>query len=344
MPNETEGESLVFVYAEEETGALLRLAERVAAGREPLLVRGETGTGKEVLARLIQGWSARTGSFVSARSGKLDEFVASSQSPEGAGHPLTNEAADETVGFERAVRTAQGGTLFLDEVAALSVANQERVLRLIEHGEFAPPSQAHRQRVDVRVICTTRRRLSRLVREGRFLKELFERLEASEIEIPPLRERRGDIVSLARHFLAKACSRQGRRSHMSAEALEMLREMPLKGNARELRSIIERLVLLVEEGETISAGALELLTFRQTGKGTISDPWADFSLREEVLAFEARFIRRALKEAEGSITRAAQLLGFRHHGSLAALLSGRHKKLLKERRPVQQRYRSIIRK
>lgn len=337
-----------FVHAEEETTALLRLAERLAAGHDPILIRGETGTGKGRLARLIHHWSGREGAFVPLRAASPGEPVADSQSHMNGGKGLTGETVGGATDYESVVGEAEAGTLFIDEVAVLSPGNQSRILRLIKRGEILPDNDADdvrpRRRVDVRVVCATRRRLARLVREGRFHPELFHRLEACEIEIPPLRERRGDILPLAEHFLEEAARRHGKRVTLTKEVLGPLLTLPLRGNARELRSAIERVVMLAGEAESVSGGALEVLMLRQTGKGSASDPWAEFSLREEVLSYEARFIRRALKESGGSVTVAARLMGFQHHGSLVSLLEGRHKNLLAERTTAQKRQRSIIRK
>jgi DNA-binding NtrC family response regulator len=242
-----------------------------------------------------------------------------------------------------AVREAAGGTLFLKHISRLSLSDQERLLRLIEQGESpsATPS-GQTEQFDVRVVCSTRRNLLPLERRRRFRSDLFYRLEPYLIELPPLRERRGDLLALAGHFIAEAVRRCAKQVFFSRENLERLRSLPWRGNARELRAVIERLILMAEEGETIHVGALELLMLRLTGGGTTDDPWQDFSLAEEVEAMEGRFIVRALEEARGSVTGAAQLLGYRHHGSLAALLKNRHRSLAYARKPVAKRRRSLI--
>ncbi|HEY0077247.1 MAG TPA: sigma 54-interacting transcriptional regulator [Pyrinomonadaceae bacterium] len=330
----------VFVHAEESTQSLLQVAKSFAVNKVPLLISGETGTGKEILARLIHQWSGREGAFVAVNCSTLTEILAESQL---FGH-LEGSFTDALSDYAGAAKQAAGGTLFLDEVAELSPGIQGKLLRLLEHGEIQPIGSPVAERVDVRFVCASNRKLSEAVAQGRFRADLFYRLEAFEIEIPPLRERPEDIVALAEHFIAQALERAGKHVRFTPESLEAMRSLPLRGNARELRAIVERAVLMAEDGETIRMDALELLLLRQTGKGSISNPWDDFSLPEEVQAYEARFIQRALRETQGSVTYAARLLGFKHHESLNVMLKNRHKSLLPARTPAKKRRRSFSRK
>lgn len=330
----------VFVHAEEATASLLGQAQSFAVNQVPLLISGETGTGKELLARLVHGWSGRSGAFVAVNCATLGESLAESQL---FGH-RKGSFTDALSDYPGAVRQAEGGTLFLDEIAELSMSNQGKLLRLLERGEIYPVGAAMAEHVDVRFVCASNRSLPELVKQGRFRADLFYRIEAFEIEIPPLRERTGDITPLAEFFIADALARTGRQVRFTPESLESLRELPLRGNARELRAIIERAVLLAGEHESIEIDAVELLQLRQTGKGTIANPWSDFSLPEEVQVYEARFIQRALRETQGSVTHAARLLGLKHHESLNVMLKNRHKSLLQSRTPVKKRNRSVRRK
>ncbi|HVF51138.1 MAG TPA: sigma 54-interacting transcriptional regulator [Pyrinomonadaceae bacterium] len=335
-----ETSALEYVHAEERTASVLRLAKRFAVNKVHMLVCGETGTGKETLARLVHLWSGAEGAFVAVNCAKLRETAAESElfgRRESGGTGAHGER-------QGAAREAARGTLFLEEVSALSPDNQTRLLHLIEHGEVRPAGSTAAERVEVRVICATSSELMELAADGRFRADLFYRLQAFAVEIPALRERRGDIQPLARHFIARAQARTGRRVGFAQESLDALACMPLKGNGRELRMLVERAMLLAEDGERINADALELLLLRQTGKGSAADPWDGFNLFEEVLAFESLFIQRALKDGRGSVTQASRLLGLKHHESLNVMLKNRHKSLLPSRTPVRQRRRTITKK
>lgn len=328
----------IFVHAEESTNALLCDAQKFAATNSPLLLSGETGTGKEVLARYIHERSGRAGAFIAFNCATLTETLAESQL---FGH-RKGSFTDAHSDYSGAVNEAAGGTLLLDEISEVSLAVQSKILRLIECGEIHPVGAAMPEHVDLRFIATSNRDLAEMVKRGEFRIDLFYRIAALELELPPLRERRGDIVALARHFIAEANERNRKQVRFTSESLEMLCELPLRGNARELRSIIERMVVTALDGSTIPAETLQILLLRGNSGGTVADPWANFSLSEEVCAHEAKFIEQALRETQGSVSCAARLLGFKHHESLAYLLRTRHKSLMSARTPVVRRKRSIF--
>ncbi|HEX8140784.1 MAG TPA: sigma 54-interacting transcriptional regulator [Pyrinomonadaceae bacterium] len=328
-----------FIYADERTGEVLRRAHRVAATRGTVLITGETGTGKELLARLVHEWSGRPGKFVPINCGAISETLIESLL---FGHRKGSftEAVQDHAG---AVRQAAGGTLFLDEVAELSLANQGKLLRLIERGEVHPLGADRPENVDVRIIAATNRNLKEQVARGSFREDLLYRLNTFHLEIPPLRERQDDIPALAAHFIQELVERHRRRVRFAPEAVEAMRRLPLKGNVRELRSLIERTVLTAPDGAEIARQAVEILGARETSKAALADAWAGCSLEEEVLRYEASLIRLALEQARGSVTRAARLLGITHQ-RLSSMLQGRHKDLLSAKKPAQRRKRSIITK
>ena len=327
-----------FLYAAEQTAALLREAHRIAVTNHTVLIRGETGTGKGVLARMIHEWSGRAGEFVTVDCGALSDWLIGSQL---FGH-RRGSFANASEDHAGAVQQAAGGTLFLDGIAELSLNSQGKLLRLIEHGEIHRIGAPTPERIDVRIIAATNRNLKEDVTQGRFREELFYRLQTFDIEIPPLRERVEDIPVIAAHLIKEVCERYGRPVAFTPEALEVMRRMPLKGNARELRSLIERAIVTADDGAVITPETVEMIAFRQMQEtGFTANPWEGCSLEKEVLRYEGELIRRALEAEKGSVTRAARLLGVTHQG-LAFILQGRQKELLHARIPAQPRRRSIF--
>ncbi|HEV7374358.1 MAG TPA: sigma 54-interacting transcriptional regulator, partial [Pyrinomonadaceae bacterium] len=327
-----------FVYASEKTAALLQQARRVAAIDRPVLITGETGTGKEVLARLVHEWSGRGGRLVAINCAALTDTLIESQL---FGHKK-GSFTDAVQDYPGAVREAAGGTLLLDEVAELSRPNQVKLLRLIERGEIHSIGATTPEQVNARIIASTNRNLRELVAQGQFRDDLFYRLQTFHLEIPPLRERTEDIPAIAEHFIAEACQRHHKRVTFSRASLEAMRRLPLMGNARELRILIERTLLKAIDGAEISPDSVETVAIRQTQKAGFANVWEGCSLVEEVLSYEKGLIRRALEAAQGGVTRASRLLGTTHQ-ALSFILNTRHKDLMDARKPVRQRRRSIIR-
>jgi DNA-binding NtrC family response regulator/tetratricopeptide (TPR) repeat protein len=328
-----------FVYASEQTASLLHDAHRIASTSSPVLITGETGTGKELLARLIHKWSGRAGEFVAVNCGTLTETLIESQL---FGH-RKGSFTDAITDYPGAVCQARGGTLFLDEIGELSTGNQSKLLRLVERYEIHPVGAPGPEQVDVRIIAATNCNLKDEVARGLFRNDLFYRLQTFHLEIPPLRERPDDIPVLAEHFIKEAFTRHGQQVTFAPEAIEAMRQLPFRGNARELRSLIERTVLIAPHGATITQEAVETLVMRQTKTAGLADAWAGCSLEEEVRLYEGSLIRMALKAAQGHVTQAARLMGITHQ-RLASILQGRHKDLLTARTPVRRRKRSIIKR
>jgi transcriptional regulator with PAS, ATPase and Fis domain len=327
-----------FVYASEEMAGVLKRAHRIAATSHPLLISGETGTGKELLARLVHEWSGRTGELVTVNCAALAEgFVES----ELFGH-RQGSFAGAVADYKGFVRQAAGGTLLLDEVAELSPGAQAKLLRLIEHGEIQTIGEPVPDYVDVRVIAATSRDLRQGVAEGSFREDLYYRLQAFQVELTPLRERPEDIEALAKHFISEALKEAPQRVTFTPEAVQALRALPLEGNARQLRALVEHTLVTAADGAVITAEAVEIAGLRSARRASLANPWEGFSLREEVRRFESRFIELALKEAKGRVSQAARLLGFKHHESLTSLLTTKHKELLEVRVPPAPRRRSII--
>jgi DNA-binding NtrC family response regulator len=327
-----------FIHASKRVDELLEKARRLACTNLPILITGETGVGKEVMARLIHHWSGRRGAFVPLNCGALTESLIESQLFGHRKGSFTDAVAD----YSGAVREAEGGTLLLDEIGELSQTSQGKLLRLIELGEIMPVGATAPEHVDMRIVACTNVQLSKLVAKRRFREDLFYRISTFEIEIPPLRERPEDIAALAKHFIEEVTKRTGRQAAFTQGSIEALQSLPLYGNSRELRNIIERAVI-ISKGQPIREEMLKLLLLRSTGKGTVADPWAEFSLVEEVRLYEERFIERALKESRGRITHAARMLGIKHQ-NLISIIKSRHERLLELRTPAHARRRSIIKR
>ena len=328
-----------FVYSSEQIAALLREAHRIAGTHKPVLITGEIGTGKETLARLIHEWSGLTGKFVAVNCAALTETLIESQ----IFNYKKDTSTDAVEGRQGAVSRAAGGTLFLEEIEELSTSNQGKLLRLIDRDDAHFVGASSPEQVNVRIIAATSSNLQEDVSRELFRRDLYYQLKSFELHIPPLRERREDIPSLAEHFIKEAFERYGQRVTFTPEAIEAMRQLPLRGNALELRALIERTVLTAPLGTVIKQDAVETFVLLQEETGDLADVWEGCSLSEEVRRYEGNLIKMALDAAQGHITHAARLLGTTHQG-LAYILQGRHKELLSARTPVRQRRRSIVRK
>jgi DNA-binding NtrC family response regulator len=235
--------------------AAVELASRVAASSSTVLVTGETGTGKEVIAGLIHGLSPRAeGPFVKMNCAALPETLLESEL---FGHEKgAFTGADRTrIGrFEQ----AHGGTLFLDEIGDMAPATQAKLLRVLQDKEFTRLGSVRPTRVDVRIVAATHRELEREIRAGRFREDLFFRLNVIRLALPPLRERPEDVEALASHFAAQFARELGRPERSLAPgAIARLRAHRWPGNVRELRNVIERAVLLAD-GARIEAADVEV--------------------------------------------------------------------------------------
>jgi len=327
-----------FVHGSEKTASLLQEASLVARGEGSVLLSGETGTGKDVLACLIHEWSGRGGRFVALNCAALCDTLIESQL---FGHKK-GSFTDASEDYAGTALEAEGGTLFLDEIGELSPAHQAKLLRLIDHGEIYPLGSSLPVRVNVRIIAATNYDLRQRVTRSLFRADLFYRLNAFHLELPPLRERPEDIPALARHFIAEAQKRYHKQLNFTPESLAAMTGLPLRGNARELRILIERTFITAEEGTIITAEAVETVALRLTNKSNLAAAWSGCSLEEEVRAYERNLIRLALDTAGGSITRAARLLNISHQG-LAYIVNGRHNDLLALRKPTRTRRVSLMR-
>jgi DNA-binding NtrC family response regulator len=267
----------------------------------PVLVTGETGTGKELVARAIHRHGSRSSRpFVPVNCGALPEGLLESELFGHLRGAFTGAVADKKGLFEE----ARGGTIFLDEIGEMSPALQVRLLRVLETGEVRPVGATRAMSVDVRVIAATHRDLERAVREGGFRQDLFYRLHVFAVHVPPLRERLADVPLLAAHFLAVFRARGRGAASLSAGALAALAGHDWPGNVRELENTLERLVAEARGG-TIDVSDLPPV-FKER-PGSAEEPL--FTGLPSLLEMEKRYLRHVLAEVKGNRSRAAEVLG-----------------------------------
>ena len=279
--------------------SILNVVQRIGPSDANVLIAGENGTGKEVIARSLHAVSNRSSKpLVSVNAGALPEGLFESELFGHVRGAFTDAKTDRVGRFE----LADGGTLFLDEISNVPMNLQAKLLRVLETGEFERLGSSKTHKVDVRVLSATNADLKADVVAGKFRQDLMFRLNTVEIHLPPLRERREDITPLAEHFL-KLHSERYRRGRMSftPQALEALRQHSWPGNVRELDHVIERAVLLTS-GDTVTAMDLALQT----------SPAEQVSARLEEMSLEdveALLIKKALARFNGNVSHAANALG-----------------------------------
>ncbi len=279
---------------------LVHVVERVAPSDANVLITGEHGSGKEVVARYIHAASARARQpFVAVNAGALSDGVFESELFGHVRGAFTDARADRTGCFE----LAHEGTLFLDEIGTMPPGQQAKLLRVLQTGEVQPVGSSKQRRVDVRVLAATNVDIARQVAAGQFREDLLYRLNTVELRLPPLRERREDILPLAMRFLTDRAARYRKAlGGFSSDALNALLHHTWPGNVRELEHAVERAVLMAE-GTEVRAEDLALAPRAATT--AVGESLAEMTLDQA----EAFLIRQALRRAEGDATRAAQQLG-----------------------------------
>ena len=275
--------------------------ERVARANTTVLVRGESGTGKELVASAIHYNSLRAKKpFVKVSCAALPETLLEAELFGHEKGAFTGAHARKPGRFE----LADAGTLFLDEIGDLSPSTQVKLLRVLQEREFERLGGTETIKVNVRVIAATHRNLEQLITDGRFREDLLYRLNVFTIFVPPLRERKADLLLLADHYLERFCRVHGKRIlRISTPAIDMLTSYHWPGNVRELVNCMERAVLVCD-GNTVHAHHLPPTL--QTAEASGSAP--SLSLQEAVAAYEKDLIQDALKSARGNRARAARLL------------------------------------
>jgi len=300
-----------FVGESDAMREVVRLVERVAsAGNTTVLVQGETGTGKGVVARLVHELSKRSGGpYLAVTCSALAETLMESEL---FGHEK-GAFTDARTMKRGLVELAEAGTLFLDEIGELSLRLQSKLLQFIEDRTFRRVGGTRDLSVDARIVAATNRDLEAEVRAGNFREDLYYRLSAFPVRIPPLRERRSDVAALARHFVNTFNREFGRQIRSIAPAtMELLERHGWPGNVRELRNVIERSVLLAD-GPVLEAHMLPPeLRGQDTGRSLLPElelgP-AGVDLEQ----LERQLVEEALRQAEGNRTEAGRLLGLSRH-------------------------------
>jgi DNA-binding NtrC family response regulator len=286
-----------FIAESDAMKPILQLITRVAPSDANVLITGEHGSGKEVVARTLHALSNRAHRpFVAVNTGGLPEGVFESELFGHVKGAFTDARSDRVGRFE----LADGGTIFLDEIANVPPAQQAKLLRVLESGEMEPVGSSKTRRVNARVVSATNADLNQEVSIGRFRQDLLFRLNTVEVHLPPLRERRNDISVLAVHFLKRYAERYGKHlASFDAPALRAMLEYSWPGNVRELDHSVERAVLLAE-GEQVRLSDLGLRGARDGGQ-----KMEDMSLEE----VESLLVRKALARYGGNISQAAEALG-----------------------------------
>jgi DNA-binding NtrC family response regulator len=296
---------------------VFRLVDRVAPARSTVLVTGESGTGKELVAKAIHEASPRNSNpFVVVNCSNIPSELLESELFGHTKGAFTGAVAAKKGLFE----AADGGSIFLDEIGDLRPETQVRLLRVIQEREFTPIGETKPTKVDVRIIAATNVDLKEAVRSGQFREDLYYRLSVVPIELPPLRDRREDVLPLALHFIKKYNDENGRTisEQIAPEVLSLLENYYYPGNVRELENIIERAVVIAPTDEmTIECLRQEVVNpelaremlKNSEGSSAEIDIARGVNFYDEVKRFEIDLIRRALDQTGGHQSRAARLLG-----------------------------------
>jgi transcriptional regulator with GAF, ATPase, and Fis domain len=279
----------------------------LAPSHAPILIFGETGTGKELFARFIHRLSGRAReTFVVVNCAAIPEDLVESLLFGHKKGAFTGAINDQVGKFD----IADKGTLFLDELGDLPLSTQAKLLRVFEDGLVEPLGQARPHKVDVRIVGATNRNLRKLVREGKFREDLFYRLNVGEVRLPPLRERRSDIPKLALHILDRVNGSLRFPKRLSSEALSRLQSHNWAGNVRDLENVIERSVRLCRS-DVLEADDL-LITEQVTYADPLDalpHPHEGFSLDEFMGSARKQMMLRALEATGGNQSQAARMLG-----------------------------------
>lgn len=287
-----------------EFQSVIRSAEIVSATDVTVLIEGDTGTGKELLAQAVHDASPRADKpFVTINCAALPESLVESEL---FGHKkgAFTGAVNDQPGY---IKQAEGGTLFLDEIGELPLSVQAKLLRFIEYGECQCVGDSQTHKVDVRLLAATNRNISEQVEKGLFREDLYYRLKIVPLELPALNERHNDILLIARHFISLLAEQHDlAEPEFTSSALKQLKKYSWPGNVRELRNLCERLVVLLP-GQEITEHNLPVDIVQQTQSTQVGFKLPSQGLDLETL--ESDLLKQALGLTQGNKSRAARLLG-----------------------------------
>jgi two-component system response regulator AtoC len=302
-----------MVAKSEAMNQIFRTIAKIADFKTTVLVTGESGVGKELVARAIHEHGNRRGApFVAINCGAIPENLLESELFGHKKGAFTDANADRRGLFEE----ASGGTLFLDEIGELPLNLQVKLLRVLQEESIRRLGDARDVKVDVRIVAATHRDLTAEVKAGRFREDLFYRINVLALAIPPLRERREDVALLIDHFLARNNARLGTQIRgLTADARKLLFEYAWPGNVRELENTLERAMVLCD-GETLDVGDLPERIRDALDPVQVHLASGELSVKKTVSAIEQILIRRALQRTKGNRTRAAELLEISHRALL----------------------------
>jgi DNA-binding NtrC family response regulator len=298
-------EELALIGDSAPMAQLRGLIERAAPSDMPVLILGENGTGKELVARAIHELSPRRAQpFVKMNCAAVPQELVESELFGHEKGAFSGALAQRHGRFEE----ADGGTLFLDEIGDMPPPMQAKLLRVLQDGRLTRVGGSGEIQVDVRVISATNRDVNDLLEDGRFREDLYYRLDTITVRTPALRDRPADVPALAAHFAQTAC----RRNHwkprtLSRDALELLRQQPWKGNVRELKNVVERALILSDADPLRAADVRAALPTAAAGRSAA--PPAEGTLRDLADAYEREVIRERLRRFAGHVTNAARSLG-----------------------------------
>ena len=285
---------------------MLETIAKVAKSQASILITGESGVGKELVANTVHVNSARANrKFIAVNCGAFHEGTLESEL---FGH-VKGAFTDATTDREGFFSKADGGTLFLDEIGETSLATQVRMLRFLQEGTFVPVGSAKEMKSDVRIVAATNRDLRRMIKQGKFREDLYYRLRVIQVHVPSLRERSSDIQSLVDHFLEKHRLDDGDPPALTDAAKQALTAYPWPGNIRQLENEVKRLIVLAGRGATTIDSDLVSAEIREHERQTMRIARVDDKLRANLENKERREIREGLKKFDGNKSRLARHLG-----------------------------------
>ena len=297
-----DGSRYGMVGRSEPMRRIYQLIEMAAPTKCRVFISGESGTGKELIARAIHALSPRrTEPFIEMNCAAIPGELIESEMFGHVKGSFTGAVADRKGKFE----SANSGTLFLDEIGDMTLMTQAKLLRVLQEGVVVPVGSSDVRPVDVRILCATSKNLVDEITRGAFREDLYHRINVLSIAVPPLRSRREDIPELAEHFLRLACAENGiRPKRLSPRAVDFLLELPWRGNVRELRNVMERLVVLVAKDVVEQRDVMELMQVQG-----LADDGGPMPLRQARARFERQYILARLSANRGNLGDTARDLG-----------------------------------